>query len=182
MSGDDEAAKQSGEPEKPDFATWLFVAGAGWGAIAFVATAIFTQFVWARIGLAIVGAFAACAIGAVVGFLFGVPKSRGEAGGYRTTSDGSYKPNTNLEQVSDWLTKIIVGVGLVQIRQIVGAVSYVGDRFGAAIGDLSGLPGSGSIFAVSLLLGCAAITFLLMYMWTCTRLYEVFTRNGQSTQ
>ncbi len=53
------------------------------------------------------------ASGALVGFLFGVPRINPE-----TTKLKALLPNSNIEVVSDWLTKIIVGVGLVEIRGI----------------------------------------------------------------
>lgn len=53
------------------------------------------------------------ATGALVGFLFGVPKVY-----LGQSSSATYRPNTNIEDISDWLTKIIVGVGLVQFREI----------------------------------------------------------------
>src|SRR4051812_34381069 len=49
---------------------------------------------------------ASLASGVGIGFLFGIPKSR------QRIPDQSgrplYDPNTNLEDISDWLTKIIV--------------------------------------------------------------------------
>jgi hypothetical protein len=53
------------------------------------------------------------AIGGLVGFLFGVPRVNLEA--LRSTK---LRPNSNIELVSDWLTKIIVGVGLVEFHKI----------------------------------------------------------------
>jgi CheY-like chemotaxis protein len=78
--------------------------------------------------------FASTAAGAALGFLFGIPRvlqgdtapgsigaredqvNRPEAEGLR----GSYRlqVNTNLEQISDWLTKILVGVGLIQLQDL----------------------------------------------------------------
>jgi hypothetical protein len=46
--------------------------------------------------------------GSVVGFLFGVPVRERKAQG-SPAGDSGYQPNTNLEHISDWLTKIIVG-------------------------------------------------------------------------
>jgi uncharacterized membrane protein len=53
------------------------------------------------------------AIGALIGFLFAVPRVNPEV---RTNS--SLVTNTNIEQVSDWLTKILVGVGLINFKEI----------------------------------------------------------------
>ena len=57
-------------------------------------------------------------IGGLVGFLFGIP--RAVQGSTAPTGAAQYQANTNLEQVSDWLTKIIVGVSLVEIGRIIG--------------------------------------------------------------
>lgn len=56
--------------------------------------------------------FSSSAIGGLFGLLFGIPV-------YRPSSEegdtSKYDPNTNLEQISDWLTKILVGIGLTQM-------------------------------------------------------------------
>jgi hypothetical protein len=57
------------------------------------------------------------------GFLFGIPRvlQRDGAQAPRTDSsslDYQQRVNTNLEDISDWLTKIIVGLGLVQLRTV----------------------------------------------------------------
>ena len=52
-------------------------------------------------------------VGGLFGFLFGIPKvPEGPANGLALRS------NTNLEQVSDWVTKIVVGVTLVQFGEL----------------------------------------------------------------
>src|SRR4029077_17521561 len=85
------------------------------------------------------GAFlagAATAAGSLVGFLFGVPRAAQQLT-QEPTGTGQkrnpYLPNTNLEQISDWLTKIIVGVGLVEIRAVVGWFDNIGTISGPAI-------------------------------------------------
>ena len=84
---------------------------------------------------------AAAAIGAGLGFLFGLPRSRyADQGGSNETAkqtgtsggatampkSAHYLTNSNLIKVSDWLTTIIIGVGLVNLVKI-----------GPAAGDLS---------------------------------------------
>jgi hypothetical protein len=79
---------------------------------------------------AVLLAAASASFGALMGFLFGIPRSlQGEApvvsesgagsadsaGGQRLSHTG-LRVNTNLEQISDWLTKILVGVGLTQLQ------------------------------------------------------------------
>jgi hypothetical protein len=63
-------------------------------------------------------------LGFVVGFLFGIPRVlQANTDLVPPNGDGRAEParyeqrvNTNLEQISDWLTKIIVGLGLVELR------------------------------------------------------------------
>src|SRR6202043_965823 len=76
---------------------------------------------WSAFGTALVIAGSAYFTGGIVGFLFGIPRT--VQGSAPSEKASQYKTNTNLEQVSDWLTKIIVGIGLVQIGHIVPALS-----------------------------------------------------------
>jgi hypothetical protein len=65
-----------------------------------------------KTSLSLAIAFGSSAAGAVPGFLLGVPRP---GKGADPSSDGSQRYATNLEQISDWLTKIMIGAGLVQI-------------------------------------------------------------------
>jgi uncharacterized membrane protein len=53
------------------------------------------------------------AFGGLLGFLFAVPRANPDAPGRYLLL-----PNRNIEQISDWLTKILVGLGLVNLREI----------------------------------------------------------------
>lgn len=77
---------------------------------------------------------AALASGGFLGFLFGVPRmlaTRNDAEpGNERDHRQAYAANTNLEQISDWLTKILVGAGLTQLgsigrelHQLIGAIA-----------------------------------------------------------
>lgn len=79
-------------------------------------------------GIVFVLGIAFTAIGYVIGLLFSVPRALASASESADSSKSQsqaslstrmYSINTNLEQVSDWLTKIIVGVGLVEAHSIV---------------------------------------------------------------
>lgn len=68
-------------------------------------------------------AMGSLATGALVGFLFGVPRwvaAKGQAAAVERTR---YEPNTNIEQLSDWLTKMLVGLGLVQLHKLGPTIS-----------------------------------------------------------
>ncbi|HXE10483.1 MAG TPA: hypothetical protein VN633_00080 [Bryobacteraceae bacterium] len=74
-------------------------------------------------------ALACYASGSLAGFLFGIPRV---LQGQPTNSKASLVPetranfsaayqlliNTNLDDISDWLTKIVVGIGLVELRKL----------------------------------------------------------------
>lgn len=107
--------------------------------------------------------------GSAIGFLFGVPRRRVvaseiERSGNSTDRSG-YRPNTNLEQISDWLTKIIVGVGLVQLPAILESIGRLGDFAGPAFASSP----TGEIVAISLVVHYVLVGFfqgfLLAYLW-----------------
>jgi hypothetical protein len=118
---------------------------------------------------------ASLAMGALTGFLFGVPRllRDPESSAAQVLDDNkknnsvriNYQANTNLEQISDWLTKILVGVGLTQISYIPGFLHKLGSYFSNFVG---GGPGA-SALAISIVLYYLVTGFLGSYFWT--RLY-----------
>jgi hypothetical protein len=115
---------------------------------------------WNVFGTALAIGSSAYFTGGIVGFLFGVPRTvQGSALSKRITQ---YQGNTNLEQVSDWLTKIIVGIGLVQIGHIVPALSKLAESMKAPLG---GLPSSAA-FGLGLAISYALLGFFYFYFWS----------------
>lgn len=62
--------------------------------------------------------------GASIGFLFGLPRAEKyrfikKEDADHTARDYVYSDNTTLEEVSDWLTKIIVGLTLIKLNTII---------------------------------------------------------------
>lgn len=143
---------------------------------------------------------AALAVGVLAGFLFGLPRSLTsaevrEGSRLASPSEGNiensglnlpgqpadaiqsaskvpgYGNNSNLERISDWLTTIIVGLGLVHLQKIVPAIELFGDRAGAffVIG--------GKMFAISAGLYFLITGFLLSYVNTRTKIFLIFTEN-----
>lgn len=143
------------------------------------------------LALAIIGG--AASIGIFAGFLFGLPRTltsselRGaHAAGKEASADAPADPakpkpaspegktafsdvNTNLEQISDWLTKIIVGVGLTQLGAIPGKLGEFGDRVDGYFGF------GGHVFAVGGGLYFLILGFFLGYVGTRVKLSLVFT-------
>jgi CheY-like chemotaxis protein len=106
--------------------------------------------------------FAATASFALLGLVFAVPRARAEGD---ETAPGRFLSNSNLEQISDWLTKILVGAGLVQLRALPGALRSLGDYLGE---DLT--MKNGSRAAVALTVYGAGIGFVFAYLWGRLRL------------
>jgi tetratricopeptide (TPR) repeat protein len=125
---------------------------------------------------------ASFAAGSLGGFLFGIPKVlQGDREAPATGGDGG-KPkdpkreygqlvNTNLEQISDWLCKIIVGLGLYELRNIPDWLDNVGI---AVAGDLA-QPDLRS-FAVAMLVYFVALGFISGYLLTRLFLAPEFAR------
>ncbi|MDX6587219.1 MAG: hypothetical protein QOI31_1692 [Solirubrobacterales bacterium] len=89
--------------------------------------------------LALIGAMA---VGGLIGFLFGLPRTSTE------TSSGRLKSNTNLERVSDWLTTILIGIGLIEIDQLAQGIGDAADEVALGLGST----GSPSTVALALIL------------------------------
>lgn len=113
-----------------------------------VAAAVVTLLVagcynWPTFPITFMWATAAVAVGAVVGFLFGIPKSgrRAVAPGAAPAAPTGIRANTNLEEVSDWLTKILVGVTLIQYNQFLAAFRDAAGTFARALGERRALAG-----------------------------------------
>src|SRR6476620_11118100 len=62
---------------------------------------------------------AAYVSGFFLGFLFGIPKRNVE-------KESAYNLSTNLVDISDWLTKIIIGLGLIEIKKIPATLQSIG--------------------------------------------------------
>jgi hypothetical protein len=133
------------------------------------------------VGIGLLTAASAFAVGALLGFLFGIPRSiavpstaggQNEADAKSAVADAAaaqhFAANTNLEQISDWLTKILVGVGLVQIHEVSGAIDDLGN------GLAPGLGSQGFAVAVALLISFSITGFVVAYLFTRLRLQGAF--------
>jgi hypothetical protein len=137
---------------------------------------------------------AAAVIGGLLGFLFGIPRTiqgnavavatspgQGQAGGAPAAQSPNLKPmgpagrafagNSNLEEISDWLTKIIVGVSLVQAGSIYTMLIDIAGRFKSAIPNSQG---ADVVFVIVLISGLIG-GFLFLYLETRTRVMWLFT-------
>ena len=93
-------------------------------------------------------AIASIVVGFLVGFLFGIPRISEETSELlkemmATSHSGKtlppslkYRVNTNLEQVSDWLTKILVGIGLTQFNTFKDTLGTISNNIATTIPGL----------------------------------------------
>jgi hypothetical protein len=123
--------------------------------------------------------------GGLVGFLFGIPKSSAvTAGGEKNhngnvsrESDRGGRPNTNLEEVSDWLTKIIVGLSLVHLKDISAYVSKISQIVAASL-TTEPVPAQSDVsVAMALVIGFLVLGFLFGYLYTRLFLQGAFQRS-----
>lgn len=119
--------------------------------------------------VALLWSLAWTAAGFVLGFLFGIPKviqgNNTAATAQQTGSNQLDEPyqmrvNTNLEEISDWLTKLIVGATLTQLVKIPGYVSRAAQFMAQGVGE------SGAPFAAAILIYFTSIGFLTGYILT----------------
>jgi hypothetical protein len=137
--------------------------------------------------------------GCLLGFLFGIPKQKAVGTvkpSATVTKEGTaptgaspqgtveLEANTNLEQVSDWLTKIVVGVGLTQIHSMPDWLKKYADAVAPSLGPSSFT--NARALAVGILIYYLTLGFLSGYL--LTRLYltkeleEAEHRGGSQTK
>ena len=131
---------------------------------------------------------ACLATGATLGFLFGIPKSAvpvvsaphsGSEGNVHENTSGG-RPNTNLEEVSDWLTKIIVGLSLVHLKDINAYVAKISQTIAASLGNQPvPTPGHVSV-AMAMVIGFLVLGFLFGYLYTRLFLQGAFQRSDSN--
>jgi len=129
----------------------------------------------AMVSVGVLLAGASAFVGGALGFLFGIPRTlqqEGASPSAEANSSGAeagpsarridYRVNTNLEQISDWLTKILVGVSLTQIAEIREGLTSLTAFAAQGLGPQS----QAQVFAFALLSYSAVLGFLFGYLWT----------------
>jgi len=132
----------------------------------------------ARFGAGSLLAFAAFTSGSLLGLLFGIPKATKSQSDERdgreltpSTVGQFLAANNNLVEISDWLTKVLVGATLTQVNKLPSVLVKFGTHYGAAMG--------GESVAITLLIGFAASGFLSGYLVTRVILQGALHRAGR---
>lgn len=130
---------------------------------------------------AIMFSLAAMLAGGFLGFLFGIPRALTSSGAIAggeapAAAAGRYAANTNLEQVSDWLTKLLLGATLVQL----GAIRKGGGQLFATLAPALGDRSDSTAFGGALLIYYSLVGFLIG--WLATRLFLAPALNALDEQ
>ena len=154
--------------------------------LAFSSASPFSWLTTVRIlGFGFLYAAAFFAAGSLIGFLFGIPRSitfpTGKDDKFNTDGKSAdnqqarYKTNTNLEEISDWLTKIIVGLGLINLKSIPAKLKTAAWFFANFCGKDYCEP-----IAMALIIYFSVCGFFLAYLMTRLFLTGAFTRADQA--
>ena len=109
-------------------ALWVPAFGAVWVVVYAFAT---PGSHWAYVAVGMLTSIAALVIGYLVGFLFGIPRVVSSGALRHGTGTSDYTPSSNLAEVSDWLTKLLLGAGLVQLTRLGVPISGLIDNIAA---------------------------------------------------
>jgi hypothetical protein len=131
------------------------------------------------------------AVGSLLGFIFAIPKrvevaifkgpqgddaGKSDSSSIRAVADSSsYRPNTSLEEVSDWLTKIIVGLGLVQAN----AIGIFIQKQGQAVAPVLFGKGAEPLLGSAALVAATTLSFLASFLYFRLYLASEFTRSDR---
>jgi hypothetical protein len=122
----------------------------------------------------------------LLGFLFGVPRALSASADSRAPegSRAESSPNgaateraasTNLEQISDWLSKILVGVALTRLHELPAALRTFSAWLGASMPVAQAGP-----FALGLIGYASVLGFLFGYVWTRVVLSPMFRQADEA--
>lgn len=175
MAEDDPDSNKS--KARPAFLTLLTLLAIGLAGIvvySFCATCNSNWYRDSSVGVLIAGA--SLTFGGFFGFLFGMPRTPTKYYGVQPLNEEKNQetsetnrlgpePNTNLEQISDWLTKILVGAGLTQLNKIPSKLEELSTFLAMGMSDTY----ADRAFIVAIITYFGISGFLAVFLWT--RLY-----------
>lgn len=121
------------------------------------------------------------ALGFAAGFLFGLPRTPSAISGEQETDSqttspagqgqtgaSTFGPSNNLEQISDWLTKLLIGAGLVQLGAIGhGFNNMISTIATSSVGQADGhLFSSARVVIGSIIVYYGILGFIVAYVTT----------------
>jgi hypothetical protein len=161
-----------------------------WGSYILLGLGLAATVLWIDVRNALTGliwALACFVSGGALGFIFGIPKvlqqapqkqpGESKTGASNSNRNANYRQevNTNLTEISDWLTKMIVGVGLVNLKEIPPLIKNV--ALVLANGMAKSNPGRDFLpYAVGVIVFFIVLGFLFGYLMTRLYLAPAFAR------
>ena len=127
---------------------------------------------------AVLIALAAACLGGLLGFIFAIPRELQSTQLDPDSKAARYIANTNLEQISDWLTKVIVGISLVQIGKLPAALGSLRRQLAPLLGSSE----VGGSVGVVLCISAAVAAFLLGYLYTRVIILWLFAATGRDIE
>jgi hypothetical protein len=122
--------------------------------------------------------------GSLLGLIFGIPRAVSEPpprseGSIEPIDSGHYhlRANTNIEQISDWLTKLLVGAGLVEIKSL---PHYLHRAALYVAGGLGAPRDAAMSFAAALIVYFSVEGFLGGYLATRMFFQNAFQRSDET--
>lgn len=117
-------------------------------------------------GVGMLTALAAFLVGCLAGFLFGIPHVVSSGQLRRQAGPTGYLPSSNLAEVSDWLTKLLLGAGLVQLTHLGAPVASLIDHVAGGLHGPAGSSQAATVMAGAILFGYTTIGLLDSYVVT----------------
>lgn len=155
-------------------ALWVPAFGAMW-ILIYAFTTPGAHWSYASIGL--LTSLAALVTGYLAGFLFGIP--RVVSSGALRHATNEYTPSSNLAEVSDWLTKLLLGAGLVQLTRLGPPVAHLIDNIAAGLHSTAASASGAKVAAGAILFGYTITGILVGYVMT-TLWYQRKITNQQT--
>jgi hypothetical protein len=140
---------------------------------------------WSYVAVGMLTALAAVLVGFFAGFLIGVPRivSSGQA----RLSKSTFSPSTNLAEISDWLTKLLLGAGLVSLSHLGEPIGRLIDDVAGGLHDVTSDPAiiqAAKVTAGAIMIAFAVLGLLVGYIVTSTwyerRLEKIFSQDEAS--
>lgn len=127
---------------------------------------------------AVMWALMCLCLGALIGFLFAVPKSNPEH-----VSTQAFFANTNIELISDWATKIVIGLGLIHFVEIGQFVRTKSEELNKALVVPGGSGADHTLFAQALIVYFFVLGliegYLLTRMFLASQFNATTPQNGK---
>jgi hypothetical protein len=156
-------AKKSAKHEKAS--KWLFLTLIPiFGSISLGLVALF----WYGVGAAgFFWAIACLAAGSLLGIVFGIPREAADNPSTAASRPATWlRANTNMEEISDWLTKLLVGAGLVELKALPQALGSAARYVAPSLTPLSRTPAAMESIAASIIIFFVVEGFIGGYLNT----------------